>query len=156
MARTLCMVPIIWAATLCLAHAATILDLQAKGVQIYRCAPKPPGMAWTLQAPDAQLEDSSGKPAGHHFAGPSWQAPDGSTILGKPVGAGTAPVAHAIPWLVVQIASHTGSGVFSDIAYVVRSHTAGGLPPATGCDAAHAGAGIRIPYTATYTFYPAK
>ena len=73
------------------------------------------------------------------------------------MGAGAPPEGHAIPWLVVQVTTHSGAaGVFSNIGYVVRSHTLGGLAPAEGCDAAHVGAGIRIPCTATYSFYPAK
>ena len=147
---------LIWVSILGGAHAAPVLEFTAKGVQIYRCAPKPPGYAWTLQAPDAQLQDLSGKPAGHHYAGPSWQALDGSTIQGKPIAAGSQPGAGAIPWLVVQVTGHTGAGIFAETAYVVRSHTSGGLAPATGCETTHPDAGIRVPYTATYTFFPAK
>ena len=150
---------ILWGAAICAGQAAQIapvLEFTGKGVQIYRCAPKPPGFAWTLQAPEAQLLDAAGKPAGRHYAGPSWQGADGSTIQGKPVAAGSQPGAGAIPWLVVQVTSHTGAGIFADIAYVVRSHTTGGVAPAAGCDARHQDGGIRVPYTATYIFFPAK
>jgi hypothetical protein len=39
------------------------------------------------------------------------------------------------------------------IDWVQRVRTSGGLAPATGCDAAHAGAVVRVPYTATYCFF---
>ena len=44
-------------------------------------------------------------------------------------------------------------GLLDKVAYVVRSGTAGGAAPATGCDAAHANAESRVPYSATYTFF---
>ena len=48
--------------------------------------------AWTLKAPDAQLIDKKGKPFGKHFAGPSWQASDGSSIK---LNSGNTYVDHA-------------------------------------------------------------
>ena len=146
----------LWMAGAVAARAAPVWEFTARGVQIYRCTPKPNGFAWTLQAPDAQLRDASGAPAGRHFAGPSWQALDGSTVQGKAVAAGSQPGAGAIPWLVVEVTSHSGAGIFADTAYIVRSHTAGGVAPATGCDKTRADGAVRIPYTATYTFFPGK
>lgn len=43
----------------------------------------------------------------------------------------------------------------SEVTYIQRLDTQGGLAPATGCDAAHEGATARIGYTATYYFYRA-
>jgi hypothetical protein len=42
----------------------------------------------------------------------------------------------------------------SNIAYVVRTRTEGGVAPATGCDASHANTEIRVPYSAVYLFFP--
>ena len=131
------------------AHAAGVTELHAAGVQIYRCDKT----AWTLQGPDATLTDAAGKPAGHHFEGPTWQSTDGSSVTGKPVAAGTAPQADSVPWLVVQASSHSGAGLFGTVTYIIRSRTAGGAAPTTGCDTAHQGARIRVPYTATYTLF---
>ncbi len=137
------------------AHAA-IIERQAQGVQIYHCTQTAGLYAWTLKAPEANFPDANGKLPIHHYAGPTWQAADGSTIQGKPVASGKDPASHAIPWLIIQVTTHTGAGLLADTLYVVRSHTAGGIPPATGCDTAHPTAETRIPYTATYTFFGPK
>ena len=140
-----------WTASLTAAHAAGVLELHAAGVQIYRCEQGTGSFAWTLQAPDATLIGANGKPAGHHFKGPTWQAADGSLVAGKPVAAGSPPEPGAAPWLVVQATSHAGAGLFAGVTYIVRSHTAGGAAPGSGCG--RAGVEMRVPYTATYTFF---
>jgi hypothetical protein len=155
MFRRLSAATLFCAASISTAHAA-IIERQAQGVQIYHCTQTAGTYAWVLKAPEANLPDPTGKLPIHHFAGPTWQAADGSAIQGKPVAGGTIPEAHAIPWLIIQVATHTGTGLLSDILYVVRSHTTGGTPPATGCDAAHLTSEARIPYTATYTFFGPK
>jgi hypothetical protein len=146
------------------ARAASVLELQGKGDQVYRCAEAPGGFTWTLKGPDATLLTPSGKVAGHHFAGPTWQAADGSSVVGEVVASGS-PAAEegpngaapkAIPWLVLRAASHAGAGSFEAVSYVTRTGTVGGLAPAVGCDAAHAGAETRVAYSATYTFFGVK
>ncbi len=135
------------------ANAGSALELQGKGVQIYTCAADGPAFAWQLEAPDAMLTDSQGRPAGHHFVGPTWQAVDGSTVMGEVLTSASGD-AGAIPWLVLRAKSHTGDGVFSGVGYIIRSRTAGGDAPATGCDKDHAGAEARVDYTASYAFFP--
>ncbi len=138
------------------AHAAeTAIDLHGEGVQIYTCAQAGSGYAWRLKAPDATLLDAAGHKVGHHFAGPSWQAADGSTVVGTARVTSAAPDAGAIPWLVLDITSRSGAGVFAQVRAVTRTHTKGGAAPATGCDAAHAGAETRVPYSAEYTLFTA-
>ncbi len=46
--------------------------------------------------------------------------------------------------------SHTGAGVFADVAYVVRGMTEGGVAPSRGCVV---GQELRVPYQAAYTFF---
>ena len=128
--------------------------LQGQGVQIYDCTEGEAGYAWRLKAPDAILTDAAGHPAGHHFAGPSWQAEDGSVVKGEPLVTSNAPEAGSIPWLVLAGKVHTGEGLFAGVAYIVRSDTKGGLAPATGCDQAHKGSETKVDYSATYTFFP--
>lgn len=130
--------------------------LAAKGVQIYGCARVGETHAWRLTAPEATLTDTAGHLAGRHFAGPSWQAEDGSVVVGEPLVASPAPGDGAIPWIVLRAKDHKGDGRFATVAYVVRSATMGGLAPAAGCDAAHAGAETRVDYSATYTFFPGQ
>ena len=134
--------------------AAPAIVLLGKGAQVYGCAQTDAGYAWRLKAPDAILLDPAGRQVGRHFAGPSWQAEDGSTVVGAAVATSPAPQADGIPWLVLAAKSHSGDGTFAGVSYIVRSATEGGLAPATGCDADHAGAESRVDYSATYAFCP--
>ncbi len=134
--------------------ADSAIVLHGEGVQIYTCTQAAGSYGWRLKAPEAMLADAAGDAWGRHFAGPSWQANDGSTIVGDPLVTSPAPQAGSIPWLVLTVKSHTGEGLFANVAYVVRSATVGGAAPASGCDEAHAGAETRVDYSATYTFFP--
>jgi len=133
-----------------------LLQLHAKGDQIYTCKGDAAQFSWTLKAPDAQLFDKDGKPFGKHFAGPSWEASDGSRVTGKAVANAPSPDADSIPWLLVNIISHEGTGALSRATTIQRLNTKGGKAPATGCDAAHAGQELRVPYSADYLFYAPK
>jgi Protein of unknown function (DUF3455) len=133
-----------------------LLQLHAKGDQVYTCKEGVTQFAWTLKAPDAQLFDKEGKPFGKHFAGPSWQANDGSLVTGKAVANAPSPDPDSIPWLLVTVLTHDGSGVLSRATSIQRLNTKGGKAPATGCDSTHAGQEARIPYTADYLFYAPK
>ena len=61
------------------------LGVFASGVQIYECAAADNGARyeWKFKAPDATLLDFGGRPMGTHYAGPTWKAPDGSTVVGS-------------------------------------------------------------------------
>lgn len=134
-----------------LAHAYA-----ARGVQIYTCAAPAAGgaPAFVLKAPHAVLTSDEGVQV-IHFAGPSWQALDGSLVTGTRLASAPAPDAAGIPWLLLQVASHVGAGIFTDVTTIQRLDTIGGVAPATGCDAAHLGAEILVPYRANYFFYRA-
>jgi hypothetical protein len=127
----------------------------AVGVQIYTCTTSGPGYAWVFQAPEATLYAKHGRVAGKHYVGPTWESIDGSTVVGSKVAAFTADPT-AIPELLLQAVSHTGDGRMTDVTYVQRLDTVGGLAPTTGCDATQAGVTARVDYTATYYFYVAK
>ncbi len=131
------------------------IDLRGKGVQIYTCTPAGAGYAWQFKAPEAVLFNAAGQKVAHHFAGPSWQATDGSLVVGDARVSSNAPKAGAIPWLVLGVKSETGAGLFAAVRTVTRTKTEGGSMPTTGCDAAHAGAEARVPYSAEYTFFTA-
>jgi Protein of unknown function (DUF3455) len=133
-----------------------LLRVHAKGDQVYTCKNDAAALAWTLKAPDAQLFDKDGKPFGKHFAGPSWEANDGSRVTGKAVANVPSPDADSIPWLLVHIVGHEGNGVLSTATTIQRINTKGGKASATGCDASHAGQELRVPYSADYLFYTPK
>lgn len=129
------------------------IEAFGKGVQIYTCKPSAATYAWTLKAPDATLSDAKGNVIGKHFAGPTWQANDGSAVVGESVNASPSPDAGAIPWLVLRATSHSGSGMMANVAYIVRSRTEGGTAPSDGCDAGHVNAEVRVSYSAVYSFF---
>jgi len=74
-----------------------LLQVHAKGDQVYICKEGATEFSWGLKAPDAQLFDKDGKPFGKHFAGPSWEANDGSRVTGKAVANVPSPDADSIP-----------------------------------------------------------
>ena len=129
----------------------------ARGYQIYVCQAQDGGFAWVLSAPWAGLFDDAGNPIAVHYAGPSWTAADASTVVGTRVASAPAPTEGAIPWLLLRASSTSGppGGTFTQTTYIQRINTTGGLAPSTGCDAAHVGATVAIPYTADYYFYRA-
>src|SRR5258706_16126058 len=61
------------------AKESMTLIVPAKGVQIYECRSNKAGVyEWTFVAPEAELFDTTGNPIGKHYAGPSWEATDGT------------------------------------------------------------------------------
>jgi len=138
------------------ANEQLLLQVHAKGDQVYTCKANVEQYAWILKAPDAQLFDKSGKLFGRHFAGPSWEANDGSRVTGQAVANAPSPDANSIPWLLVKIVSHDGSGVLSRATSIQRLYTKGGKAPSSGCGESHAGQELRVPYSADYLFYAPK
>jgi uncharacterized protein DUF3455 len=133
-----------------------LLQVHAKGDQIYTCKADGGQFAWALKAPDAQLFDKDGKPFGKHFVGPSWEANDGSRVTGKAMANAPSPDADSIPWLLLTVVSRNGDGKLTRVTSIQRINTKGGKAPASGCDAAHAGQEQRASYTADYVFFAPK
>jgi hypothetical protein len=138
------------------ANEHLLLQVHAKGDQVYTCKSDAGQFTWTLKAPDAQLFDKDGNSFGRHFAGPSWEANDGSRVVGRAVANSPSPDADSIPWLLVTILSHDGSGVLSRVTSIQRLNTKGGKAPVSGCDASHEGQEVRASYSADYRFYAPK
>jgi hypothetical protein len=138
------------------ANEQLLLQVHAKGDQVYTCKSDAAQFTWTLKAPDAQLFDKDGKPFGKHFAGPSWEASDGSRVTGKAAANAPSPDANSIPWLLVKVVSHDGAGVLSPVTSIQRLNTKNGKAPASGCDASHVGQELRVPYSADYLFFAPK
>jgi hypothetical protein len=127
--------------------------VSATGAQVYTCSRNPAGArSWLLKGPEAQLFDLENKPVGKHYAGPTWEGLDGGTVVGEIKASMRAPVDKAIPWLLVDAKSHKGSGGFAEARAIVRLETNGGAAPDDGCDEAHAGQELRVPYSAVYAF----
>lgn len=128
---------------------------EGRGVQIYRCSGKDATYRWIFEAPKATLFDRTTRlQVAVHAAGPSWTWKDGSSIIGNVLEKTPSPDPGSIPWLLLE--AHTSgatTGALTPITRIRRSETHGGNTPATGCDAAHGDAIVRVPYTATYSFY---
>ena len=134
-----------------------VLSARGSGSQIYTCKGTADGkFGWALKAPEAELRASDGKLIGHHFAGPTWKLNDGSEVTGKAVAHVDSPDADSIPWLLVNVVNHVGTGQLEKVTTIQRLHTKGGKPPATGCDQPHKDAETKTAYTADYYFYAPK
>lgn len=128
-------------------HETLALIAPAKGVQIYECR----GGKWAFVAPQAELFDRSGKKIGTHYAGPHWEAADGSKIAGVVKARADAPAPGAIPWLLLAAKSVGTEGAFSRVTSIQRVATVGGVAPANACP--KDGAQARVAYTADYYFF---
>jgi hypothetical protein len=128
----------------------------AVGVQIYRCDATSSGVGWAFVGPRADLYDDHGKLIATHFGGPTWQARDGSSVVGRRVD-GVTVDSTAIPWLLLSAAS-TVVGPDGDrlagTTFIQRIATTGGLPPAAAdCNQTTAATEAEVPYTADYHFW---
>ena len=136
------------------ANESLAMIVPAKGVQIYECRVGNDGSAqWTFVAPEAALFDARSNTMGEHGAGPYWQAKDGSRIVGTLKQRVDAPVAGAIPWLLLTTKSDGPTGSFSRVTSIQRVSTIGGVAPTTGCSTTTVGTTARVPYAADYYFF---
>ncbi|CAN7622332.1 DUF3455 domain-containing protein [Trinickia sp. LjRoot230] len=126
------------------------ISTRASGVQIYACEyDRDHHLSWTLQRPDATLYDASGRSVAVHGAGPSWQAPDGSRVVGKVIAQAASQNRQSIPQLLLEVHS-TADGTLAAARFVQRLDTVGGLPPADSCGREHETG--KSPYLARYVF----
>ncbi|MGO4331602.1 DUF3455 domain-containing protein [Cupriavidus sp. M-11] len=130
----------------------TIATMRASGVQIYLCKRDQNGqLLWSFKAPEADLYDAGGKLAVKHYAGPSWEAPDGSKLTGKVLRqAANAREPGSIPLLLLQATSVGGAGLLGSARYVQRLNTHGGVALPQACT--QEGQEDRVPYRADYVF----
>jgi hypothetical protein len=126
-----------------------VATFHAEGAQIYDCKADAGGkLAWQFREPIATLL-LDGKTVGRHYAGPSWEASDGSTVTGKAVANVPGSTPSDIPWLKLEVVEHRGSGTLSGVTTVQRTNTHGGVVNGL-CD--RAGAYYSAPYSADYVF----
>lgn len=120
----------------------------ALGVQVYRWS----GTNWVFIAPEATLysEQCYENRIGIHYAGPTWEANDGSVVQAARLD-GCTPYRGAIPWLRLGAISNSGNGNFGRVTFIQRVNTIGGIAPAEA--GTFIGDEARVPYTAEYYFY---
>jgi len=128
------------------------LAAHAEGVQIYACR----SGAWALVGPRATLYGTNGQVVATHFGGPTWQATDGSRVVGRRVDGVTVP--GAIQWLLLARASSSvgpDGDRLTGTTHIQRINTVGGLPPdAAAC--VTEGEEVEEPYEADYVFWKAS
>ena len=131
-----------------------LLRAYGKGVQIYDCPFVEPPKA----VPHAILlkgyEDERNLVA-IHFKGPSWQATDGSIVVGDAANVKQAPApdGNSIAWLLLPAKSTTGNGLFSKVTYIQRLFTKGGKATLAGCQQVQDQHQQLVEYRAQYLFY---
>ncbi len=130
----------------------------AVGVQIYSCTDGASGPRWTFGGPRADVYGENGKLVMTHFGGPTWQARDGSKVVGSRVD-GVTVDPTAIPWLLLSAAPTTAGpdgDRLTSTTFIQRINTTGGVePPAAECNASTAGTTEEVAYTADYYFWKA-
>jgi Protein of unknown function (DUF3455) len=133
-------------------EAVRAMSLTASGVQIYSCEfDAQHRLGWVFKSPQATLFDASGHAVVRHGAGPSWEADDGSRIVGHVIAQRPSETPASIPQLLLETRSTSGAGSLSAIRFVQRVHTVGGMMPPAACSTEHETGSS--PYLAVYVFY---
>jgi len=128
---------------------ALVAMAHAEGAQIYDCKADAGGhLAWQFREPIATLL-IDGKTIGRHYAGPTWEMIDGSTIVGKQDSRAPGATPEDIPWLKLEVTSRRGTGRLTDVTTIRRVNTKGGV--ASG-QCGPAGALLSVAYSADYAF----
>ena len=130
-----------------------IMHVRGKGDQVYVCQGAGGAYAWKLKGPDAKLYSESGELAGRHFAGPTWEANDGSRVIAQVAANVPSPEPGSIPWLLLTAKAHEQSGIMAKVQSIQRLDTKGGVAPSSGCSAANENQQMAVPYEADYYFY---
>ncbi len=107
---------------------------------------------WAFVGPVATLMGADRKTVGKYYAGPTWEAADGSKVTGKQVAVAPSSAGN-IPLQLVKAEPATGAGAMTGVSYIQRLNTKGGVAPATSCDAAGKGKRQVVAYEADYLFY---
>jgi hypothetical protein len=142
------------------ADQSLIKELHATGVQIYECQPAkkdPSQFEWAFKAPEARLSTKMGGNAGKHYAGPTWEAADGSRVVGEVIASSPSTKPNSIPQQLLRAKATAGNGLFTHVQYIQRLNTVGGgAPSIVGCGKEQSGQQLRASYTADYVFYGAR
>lgn len=141
------------------ADEVSLGSVAGRGVQIYECRVKkdnPQAAEWAFVAPEAELWDAQGKRVGKHYAGPHWENVDGSKVSGTVKARADAPVAGAIPQLLLTTRSQGPDGAYAKVTSIQRLNTVGGVAPADGCTMASLGKSARVAYEADYVLFVSK
>ena len=88
---------------------------------------------WAFVGPVATLYSADKRNVGKYYAGPTWEASDGSKVTGKQLAVSPAAPGN-IPMQLVKADPAMGMGAMQGVAYIQRLNTKGGVAPAAACD----------------------
>lgn len=140
--------------------AGNMVSLETVGVGeiTYECRDKKDAAGqteWVFVGPKAVLNNRSGKAVGTYYGPPAtWEANDGSKFTGTQVAISPAAAGN-IPLQLVKANPATGNGAMTDVTYVQRVATVGGVAPKSPCSTTTKGAKEIVKYQADYIFYKA-
>ena len=126
-----------------------VAEFHAEGAQVYECKIDSAGAAsWVFREPIATLllDDRT---AGRHYAGPSWELPDGSLVKGKLADRKPGATTSDIPLLKLEANTNSGKGQLAGVTTILRLDTIGGTLEGP-CE--KAGSFRSMPYSARYLF----
>ena len=129
----------------------TAAHVVTSGTQTYTC--QADGTWSTGSTPEANLKKllGLGPSTVHHFGGPRWAAPDGSTVLAAVQN--RVPRDGQLPWLLLNVTAHEGpAGAMDSVTHITRVLTRDGLAPPGSCVANET---VSPSYTAVYVFWAA-
>jgi hypothetical protein len=132
-----------------------LMTQRGVGELTYECRAKkdmPDQLEWAFVGPVASLMNAERKAVGKYYAGPTWEAMDGSKVSGKQVAVSPAAPGN-IPLQLVKADPSMGVGAMNGISYIQRVNTKGGVAPAAVCDAGSVSKRMTVPYEADYVFY---
>lgn len=129
-----------------------VLQLRARGAQVFRCEHDASGWYWVFREPQAQLLDAAERPVGRHGSGLSFEHADGSRLSGEILAWQDAPGgAGDLKWLLIATRAR-GAGALAGVSHVQRINTRGGQPLA-GCTPAQANQTLRVPFESDFVFF---
>lgn len=137
-------------------HTQTLYSVGA-GELTYECREKKDmagAFEWAFVGPVATLSSTSGDILGRYYAGPTWEARDGSKVTGKQVAVSPA-APGSIPLQLVKANPSTGEGAMAKVSYIQRLNTQGGVAPSLPCGTDQKGQRQQVVYKADYVFYKA-
>ena len=135
-----------------------VMSALGSGDLTYECKAKaamPDTFEWSFVGPVAGLTDKNGIAVGKYYGGPTWESNDGSRVTGKQLAV-VPGNPGSIPLQLVKTNGGTGTGAMgamSDISYIQRLNTVGGIAPTDNCSNDNLGAKKMVKYQADYLFY---
>lgn len=132
------------------------LETIGTGNITYQCSEKNDAKGqyeWRFVGPDAKLSNRDGKLIGKYFGPPAtWEALDQSKITATQIAVAPNGTAN-IPLQLAKANRATGLGAMTDVSYIQRVATVGGVAPVEVCDASFVGSRRIVSYQAGYIFY---